>query len=214
MQKAILAVLYHSVMLSDNNVRHQYCPDGIESWCAFKRDPTKIFKTQPHHLQPVFLEFLLPIFQRLSDPVLLRRCLAGYTQNQNESLNSLVWLRAPKHKHRGARSIELAVILTILQFSKGSSAKHGIMARLNIPPGDFSLVGSAIKDKTRINKAKRVEAAEMKKRREKKRQGKKKLEELWQQQEGVSYESGGFNELDIPSTSAQTSAKKKKKTSH
>lgn len=93
----------------------------------------KKFEEKPRHLQPVFLDFLLPIFQRLSEPAVLQRCLPGYSQNQNDSLNSLVWLRAPKHK-RGARSTEIAVILAMLQYNKGASAKFGVMKRDSVSP--------------------------------------------------------------------------------
>lgn len=164
---------------------------------------------KPHHLQPVLLDFLLPIFQRLSEPALLQRCLPGYSQNQNDSLNSLVWLRAPKHKHRGARSTEIAVILAMLQYNKGASAKFGVMKRL-YPPGSFSSAGSAQKDRERVQFARRAEDDEVKARREKRRQGKRKLEESWL--EGTSYESGALNELDVLQTSQKERSRRKKTT--
>ena len=37
MQKAVMASLYHNVMLPDDKVRHQYCPKGKESWCKYQR---------------------------------------------------------------------------------------------------------------------------------------------------------------------------------
>ncbi|CAB3990356.1 Hypothetical predicted protein [Paramuricea clavata] len=48
MQKAILAVLYHTCELPDDKKRHQNCPPGPDSWCSYRRD-----------------DFLLPEFQRL-----------------------------------------------------------------------------------------------------------------------------------------------------
>ncbi|PIK62192.1 hypothetical protein BSL78_00915 [Apostichopus japonicus] len=133
----------------------------------------------------------------------------GYSQNQNDSLNSLVWLRAPKHKHRGARSTEIAVILAMLQYNKGASAKFGVMKRL-YPPGSFSSAGSAQKDRERVQFARRAEDDEVKARREKRRQGKRKLEESWL--EGTSYESGAFNELDVLQTSQKERSRRKKTT--
>ena len=34
MRKAVMASLYHSIMLKDNKVRHQFCPSGDTSWCS------------------------------------------------------------------------------------------------------------------------------------------------------------------------------------
>ena len=33
MKKAVMASLYHSIMLKDDKVRHQFCPSGDTSWC-------------------------------------------------------------------------------------------------------------------------------------------------------------------------------------
>ncbi len=51
MQKAILAVLYHTCEYSDDKKRHQYCPPGPDSWCSYKRDGTLLRKD--HHLDAV-----------------------------------------------------------------------------------------------------------------------------------------------------------------
>ena len=37
MKKAVMASLYHSIMLKDDKVRHQFCPSGDTSWCKFRR---------------------------------------------------------------------------------------------------------------------------------------------------------------------------------
>ena len=91
MQNDIKAVLFHSCCIESNDERHKYCPPGKDSWCKYKRTGT--FENKDHHLAALFLEFLMPIFDRLSDQSLLRRCLPGLSQNRNESLNSLVWVR-------------------------------------------------------------------------------------------------------------------------
>ena len=114
MQKAVMAVLYHSVKQSDDSARHQYCPDGDQSWCKYKRDGS--MEDKDHHLDGVFLDLLLPTFKRLSVQELLLKCLPGHTQNQNESFNSLVWQRCPKHQWRGPRAVQIAVNLASLAF--------------------------------------------------------------------------------------------------
>ena len=67
----------------------------------------------------VFLELLKPVFRHLSERSLLLRCLPGYSQNQNESLNGVVWSKAPKHKFKGPKSIEMAGMSAVLQFDCG-----------------------------------------------------------------------------------------------
>ena len=105
MQTAIKAVLYHSCELPDDKERHKYCPAGDDSWYSYRKQGT--FQRKDHHLDAVFLEFLLPEFKRLSDYSLLLRCLPGYSQNANESINSLVWNRAPKQIQRTPLSKQL-----------------------------------------------------------------------------------------------------------
>ena len=39
---------------------------------------------------------LKPIYEKLPKPELIDKCLHGLTQNECESLNSLVWQRCPK----------------------------------------------------------------------------------------------------------------------
>ena len=45
----------------------------------------------------VFVDALKPIFTRLTNEDILQRCLKGFTQNQNESLNGTVWNLVPRH---------------------------------------------------------------------------------------------------------------------
>ena len=75
MQCAIKAVLYHSVKINNDKNRHQYCPEGKSSWCSYQRgkDDGDVFINKPHHLDPVFLGFLTPLLDRLSDKKLLNR---------------------------------------------------------------------------------------------------------------------------------------------
>ena len=49
------------------------------------------------------MEVLRPVFMALSDSKLLARCVRGATQNRNECINSLVWIRCPKHKFHSAK---------------------------------------------------------------------------------------------------------------
>lgn len=48
-------------------------------------------KDKSHHLDAVFKEPLLKIYERLSESALLQRPVCLATHNANESINSLVW---------------------------------------------------------------------------------------------------------------------------
>ena len=195
MQNDIKAVLFHSCCIESNDERHKYCPPGKDSWCKYKRTGT--FENNDHHLAAVFLEFLMPVFDRLSDQSLLRRCLPGLSQNRNESLNSLVWVRAPKHKFFGPERVDMAAIGAILQFNDGASSKHLVMANAGIGAGQHSRHRSAQKDARRVSDAISKATAVLKQRRAKIRVAKKQAnEEAANAEGGPSYLSGGFNDID------------------
>ena len=96
-KKAILAILFHCSSSKGNNY-HNHCPLGKESWCGFQVDragKTNLFKPRPGLPLKVIAE-LKPVFAKLSEDALLRKCLHGKTQNQNESFNRIILDRVPK----------------------------------------------------------------------------------------------------------------------
>lgn len=97
----IKTTLYQSVKLPNEEERHQFCPKETTSWGLYQKakanGQTTNFQNENHHLDPTFLEFLLPLFTRLIDPKLLRRCVPGYSQNFNETVKGMVWNKCPKH---------------------------------------------------------------------------------------------------------------------
>ncbi|CAB3980863.1 Hypothetical predicted protein [Paramuricea clavata] len=139
MQKAIMAVLYHTCELSDETERHKYCPEGADSWCSYKRQGT--LKRKDHHLDAVFLDFLLPEITRLK-------------------LQSI----APKHRYKGPKVVEMAVMSAITHFNSGASSSHDVMRAASIPPAEFTSEGNAKKDKSRISRS--IQKASMRKKKE------------------------------------------------
>ena len=93
MQNALLAIWHHSQSTNDSP-DHEFCPSGEDSWCGYQRDAA--LGTSDHeHSHPLpraVADVIYPIFDDLSDRDLLRRCLHGGTQNQNEAINALIWL--------------------------------------------------------------------------------------------------------------------------
>lgn len=140
MKKNIIAILHHCIESNNLANQHRFCPPGEISWCKWQQDVatgTSIFKKNDC-LPEVFHELLRPIFITLSDTKLLQRCVRGATQNRNESINAMVWVRCPKHKHHGFKFVRCAVAAAVCHFHSGSSSRLKIMARLSIPAGRFT----------------------------------------------------------------------------
>ncbi|KAL1472123.1 hypothetical protein MTO96_023166 [Rhipicephalus appendiculatus] len=96
---------------TDDDPKHDLCPDGLESWCFYNRAVGK-HKEPPAHKNslPSFVcEALEPIFKRLSEETLLERCNDGMTQNASECLHSVIWEQALKTKHASLHSVQRAV---------------------------------------------------------------------------------------------------------
>ena len=155
MQNSIMAILHHECKTENNNERHKFCPPNTEeeaSWCDYKR--TGEMENKPHHLGPIFLDMLKPVFTRLSEPALLMRCLSGYTQNQNESFNSLIWKRCPKHLWRGPCQIEVAVNLAMLYWNGGSAkTRQEILDANGLVYGKHCNEASVSKDIIRVKQS-------------------------------------------------------------
>ena len=166
-------------------------------------------KDKTHYFDLVFLQLLKPIFRRLSDCAVLLRCLPGYSQNQNECLNSVVWSKAPKHKFKGPKAIEMAGMSAVLQFDCGQSGRQEVMELADIPHGHHTVQGSDKKDRKRVYGATRDANEVQKHIRIAKRQAKLVREQEAVAKEGSpSYASGAFNELSV--VELGTSEKKKK----
>ena len=103
---AIWAV-YHCSICNDTEplqVQHRYCPTDERTWCKYwqsQNDP-EIKYSQKSQLPPVFLSKLKPLFERLSSHELLNRCFQDLTQNQNESINCVLWGIFPKMSESNA----------------------------------------------------------------------------------------------------------------
>ena len=118
MQQAVMASLYH-VASTDTNPNHHLCPTREDSWCRFVTDPGFIHK---HGLPEPILNLVEPIYDELSSPDLLGKCLHGKTQNNNECFNKIVWDRCSKEVFVGRLTIEEAVFSSISHFNDGNSS--------------------------------------------------------------------------------------------
>ena len=78
--------------------QHSYCPNDEKTWCKYHKD--KIFNTNIYDRSKC-LPFVFPgelhgFVTRLSSPDLLNACQRGLIQNQNKSINNMIWSKCPK----------------------------------------------------------------------------------------------------------------------
>ena len=92
---------------TDQDQKHVHCPPGESSWCFWQRALAKSVPLGGHKdhetLSTEIGKKLVPIFNRLSEVGLLKRCARGSTQNANESMHSILWKFCPKILFVGKR---------------------------------------------------------------------------------------------------------------
>ncbi|EDO33469.1 predicted protein [Nematostella vectensis] len=166
MKKAIYATLFHCAS-NDKVVLHDYCPDGSNSWCGYKRDSANKTKTFKHGsgLPKDIIALMKPIYLRLSDDELLKKCLHGKTQNQNESFNAMIWQRVPKEVFVARPVLEFGLYDAVAHFNQGSATVVDLYRRLKIDAGKYTNSGCTALDSGRIYGAEYKERDIQKKRR-------------------------------------------------
>lgn len=94
MKTAIHATLFQCAS-NDQQPLHNQCPDGASKLCGYKRDIANKTNTFKHGygLPLNIIGLMKPIYERLSDDELLKKCLHGKTHKQNEASNRIIWQR-------------------------------------------------------------------------------------------------------------------------
>ena len=59
-------------------------------------------------------------------------------QNQNESLNGMIWERVPKEVYVGRETLELGLYDAVAHFNTGAVTVIRIFQALNSPPGKYT----------------------------------------------------------------------------
>lgn len=194
MRKAIWAVWYHK-RSNDNEVMHDFCPEGINSWCLYKKAVASNTSGTFKHTNSVpvaVMDAIKPVFKDLSNPDLLKRCLGGKTQNANESLNALIWTFCPKTTNSARKIVEIAVNSAVANFNDGKKAFISIMKEMGLAVGENSMAYAMEADKMRVMYAEKRMFCNTLEARIAKRREIKKLNELNKQTEGTIYAPGGF----------------------
>eukprot|EP00795_Rhopilema_esculentum_P011284 gene11284-21476_t len=166
-----------------------YWEDGPDSWCGYKRDPDS-FKHKTGLPMPIY-NLIKPIFDDLASPNLLKKCLHGKTQNNNECLNKLVWDRCSKEYFVEKDVIQDASYSAVTHFNDGKKSVLRMFLKMNITPGKFTEQICRTLDSRRLVKAGEKTSAKLKSRRKLLRAKRKGFADKKMIEEGNLYEPGG-----------------------
>lgn len=196
LKKRIFAILFH-MSSTDDNPKHHHCPPGAQSWCFWQRATAKSEDPGGHKehetLPPDVGRRLVPLFQRLSDDGLLKRCCRGKTQNPNESLHNIIWKLCPKTIFAGRNTVETAVALAICQFSMGATFKTVLCRVLSMEAGSYMQESCRVKSLKRLSKAEKASTEAAKKRRKQLKFKTTSQDQKTKDGEGVTYSAGNFS---------------------
>lgn len=193
MRTAIWAIWYHK-MSSDHNPVHNFCPKGLESWCPYQRaveEKTVDSYKHKNNLAPAIMEAIKPVFKNLVSTDLLKRCVGGFTQN-NESLNSKIWKICPKVGFAGHKIVKVAVNDAVITFNNGMKARLKVMKLLGLVIGKYCLQALEEQDTTRIQSANKRALQATKEARKCRKRLRLEIEAKVSDKEGVVYAAGEF----------------------
>ena len=208
MDNDIFAIYDH--MIRDDEkpiiVQHSRCPKGKSTWCKYWKDIQEKTNTydEDKRLPSVFQKELKPIFDRLSEEGLLKRCLLGVTQNQNEALHGILWKICPKTTFCGKRKIIIAACKALCQFNQGSSTLVEMMKLCKLKPGVNTIRALREADNRRLKSTSIKVSLKYKKRHQQLRARKHKGAEKSNEN---SYVPGGFGLTSTPEYSKSASQK-------
>ncbi|GFW10328.1 uncharacterized protein TNCV_5096791 [Trichonephila clavipes] len=120
MQSAVIAAFFHCCS-SNQNSMHGQCPTGKDSWCKYKqalRDG-KVYVGKTAGLSNYVIKVIKPTYLALRDKELLKKCLHGKTQNNNESFNNVLWSVLPKEIFVHKKTLFLGSYMAVILYNSG-----------------------------------------------------------------------------------------------
>jgi hypothetical protein len=196
-KRSILGTLYHCIS-TDRYPKHFNCPPGEHSWCFYNRavankeTPGKHIDHIKTPINDVLLKYLIPVYKRLTDRELLKKCLKGQTQNSNESLHSSIWRRCDKSRSVSKRLVEIAVADAISEYNFGNVATISSLINASLSPGSKTSALAKIRDRRRKIKIEKAKCVRLKRRRHYMKIRNIQEEEKRKESEGVTYGPGQF----------------------
>ncbi|GFX65550.1 uncharacterized protein TNCV_5082861 [Trichonephila clavipes] len=155
MRKAVWAVYFH-IRSSDEEPLHSFCPVGPNSWCKYQNQVVEgSVETFRHSnkLPVAVMDAIKPVFNDLSQPKLLQKCLGGKTQNNNQSINSLISKLCLKTLGCGRKIVDISTNEAIVIFNDGNQDRLKIMQSLGLIVGQFAHKFVTLVDIKRIQTA-------------------------------------------------------------
>ncbi|XP_025154263.1 uncharacterized protein LOC112588450 [Harpegnathos saltator] len=156
MKKGIWVTFYHYASTNENP-QHDMCPVGEDSWCEWQRDAAmdklQSFVHSYDSFSNVILQAIRPVYEDLSSDTLLKRCIGGFNQNNNESYNQLIWKITPKIVPSGSTIVDIAAKISACVFNEGSSSHLAILYSMRVKLGRNSVDYCRKLDEKRINAA-------------------------------------------------------------
>ncbi|GFV62905.1 uncharacterized protein TNCV_3719111 [Trichonephila clavipes] len=194
MRKAVWAVYFH-IRSSDDEPLHCFCPAGPNSWCKYQNQvlegSVETFR-HSNKLPVAVMDAIKPVFNDLPQPKLLQKCLGGKTQNNNESINSLIWKLCPKTLGCGRKIVDISTNEAIVIFNDGNQGRLKILQSLGLTVDQFAHKFVTLVDIKRIQTAKVHFNLRTKEVRQAKRMQFKTTCKKLTEKEGTSYACGEF----------------------
>ncbi|GFT72876.1 uncharacterized protein TNCV_2319081 [Trichonephila clavipes] len=190
MQSAVIAAFFHCCS-SNQNPMHGQCPTGKDSWCKYKQalSDGKVYVDKTAGLSNYVIK---PTYLTLCDKELLKKCLHGKTQNNNESFNNVLWSVLPKEIFVHKKTLFLGSYMAVLLYNSGYLGLLPVFNYLGIGIDPTTLKNYMGIDKERIQKLLRQSLPSTKLSRKKQKAKKKSKLAKIEAKEGLSYKYGEF----------------------
>ena len=123
---------------------------------------------------------------------LLSICLHASTQNNNESLNALVWKHCPKDVFVRIDVLNLGCYFAIINFNDGLNGINRVFEKLYLKPGHYSSSFLASSDLKRVRNMEKKYNEKEKSRRKQLRSIRKGFLDKDEEEESLCYGAGEF----------------------
>lgn len=187
MKQHVWAIYFHKLS-TDARPQHHMCSEACPYRTAQREG--KAFKHK-NSLPEAVMNTIKPIFRDLAHPGLLKKCVRGFTQNANESINNLIWKFAPKKKNHGIVTVKTAVALAVGVFNDGAVTLALTMKQLDLEVGVHARRCFDEMDADRIQNAQKQANAASHEARIRRRQQRLHQDEAQEQADGFPYLAGG-----------------------
>lgn len=187
MTKEIWAIFYHAIS-TDAKPQHHKCN---AEWCPYLKAQAnkEVYKHKPA-LNDEVQEYLKPVFEKLTDPELLKRCVGKNTQNNNECFNGCLWMIVPKHIFVGHETIEIATQIALAVFNEGRITILKMMEIMGCTIGRLAYAYAQKTDEERIARAEKAAQAATKEGRSLAKEAKREQEQSYIDQGLMLYGPG------------------------